>query len=368
MNRQRSSNKSPLRVLLLVDPEFFNPSDPHFLHVTSDTEAQHFVFAGLKALHHEVSVLPFSPHQRARSGVADDIAQHKPDIVFNFTEHVDGDRRLAARVPALLDRLGIPYTGASATGRKAANDKAASKRTVSRVGFPVPQFVVLPVGAAAMPRGKFAFPGIVKLQFGAASEALTLSSVVRSKRELFRLARDIHQRLGESVMCEQYIAGRELSVGMIQDENRLLVLPIRETVFGRAAAGGPEFCTQRVKASAKYRARWDIRYERAQLPPAIERRIRTLCKDAFRALDLSGYARIDLRLNPQGEPVFLEANANPDLAPRYFGIMASWMGLTYEDVLVKILRAGLNRRVDHRRQLQVRLRGERAGRGLETNQ
>jgi D-alanine-D-alanine ligase-like ATP-grasp enzyme len=56
-------------------------------------------------------------------------------------------------------------------------------------------------------------------------------------------------------------------------------------------------------------------------------------------------ARIDLRFNAAGDPVFLEANANPDLSPRYFGIMASWMGLTYEDVLARILRAGLARRV-----------------------
>jgi D-alanine-D-alanine ligase len=329
---------------VLVDPEFFDRSDPHFLNVTSDTESQHFVVKGLKALQHEVSVLAFRPLRE----VADEIAGRKPDIVFNFTEHVHGDRRLAARVPALLDRLGIPYTGASASGRKAANDKAASKRTVSRVGFPVPQFVVLPVGAAAMPRGKLTLPAIVKLRFGAASEALTLKSVVSSKRELVRLARDIHQRLGEPVMCEQYIDGRELSVGIIQEQSRLLVLPIRETVFARAKTGGPEFCTERVKSSAKYRDRWGIRYERAQLPLPLDRRVRTLCKDAFRALDLSGYARIDLRLNSQGEPVFLEANANPDLSPRYFGIMAAWMGLTYQDVLVKILDAGLNRSVDHR--------------------
>src|SRR4029077_1012086 len=121
-----------------------------------------------------------------------------------------------------------------------------------------------------------------------------------------------------------------------------------EKPFGRAGEGGPRFCTERVKDSYKYRERWSIRYERAQLTPALDRRIGTLCKDAFRVLGLSGYARIDLRLNSAGDPIFLEANANPDLAPRYFGIMASWMGLTYEDVLVKILRAGLNRRVNGR--------------------
>lgn len=347
---RRSSRKSRLRVVPLVHSEFFDPADPNFLNVTPDTESEHFVSAGLKALHNDVWVLPFKANRKELSALGDTIARLQPDIIFNFIEHIDGDRRLAAAVPKLLDELGIPYTGASATGTMTAIDKGGSKDAVSSIGFPVPSFVVVPLGAKGS-RCTFPFPVIVKPQFGGASVGLTLGSVVKSKHELIRRARDIHQRLDESAICEQYIDGRELSVGLIEDGNDLLVLPIRETIFGRAGEGGPRFCTERVKDSYKYRDRWGIRYERAQLPPAIDRRIRTLCRDAFRVLGLSGYARIDLRLNSAGDPVFLEANANPDLAPRYFGIMASWMGLTYEDVLVKILRAGLNRRVDDRRPL-----------------
>lgn len=343
MKNGRSSNKLHLRVLLLVHAEFFNASDPNFLKVTPDTESERFVSAGLKALHHDVFVLPLKPYLKELGTIADEIVQLKPDIIFNFIDHLEGDRRLAAQVPDLLDALCTPYTGSSAIGM-ASIDKAASKDAVSSVGFTVPQFVVLPVGAARMPRSTLDFPVLVKPQFGGASVGLTLKSVVHSKDELITRARDIHQKLDEAAICEQYIDGRELSVGLIQDKNDLLVLPIRETIFGRSGEGGPRFCTERVKDSFKYRDLWGIRYERAQLPAALDRRIRTLCRDAFRVLGLSGYARIDLRLNSAGDPVFLEANANPDLSPRYFGIMASWIGLTYEDVLVKILRAGLNRK------------------------
>ncbi len=342
MNSHRASKNLHLRVLLLVDPEFFNPSDPGFLRVTADTESEHFVSAGLKALNHDVAVLPFRPYRRGLRTVAYDIVQLKPDIVFNFVEHMGGDRRLAANVPALLDVLRIPYTGSSAIGMVSI-DKAASKYAVSIVGFPVPPFVVLPVGATGASQRTFDFPGIVKPQFGGASEGLTLGSVIHSERALMRRARDIHRKLHQPAICEQYIDGRELSVGLIEDRNDVLVLPIRETVFGRADKGGPRFCTERVKDSLTYRDRWGIRYERAKLPSALDRRIRQLCKHAFRILGMSGYARMDLRLDSAGNPVFLEANSNPDLAPRFFGIMASWMGLTYENMLVKILRAGLNR-------------------------
>ena len=333
---------SRLRVLCLVHTEFFDPADPNFLNVTPDTESEHAVTAGLKALQHDVCVLPFRATPKELSSLGDEIARLKPDIVFNFIEHLDGDRRSAAEIPALLDQLGIPYTGASANGTLAAIDKAASKEAVSSVGFPVPSFVVVPRGAKGS-RGTFDFPGIVKPQFGGASVGLTLASVVKSRQELINRARDIHRKLDEPAICEQYIEGRELSIGLVEDGKDILVLPIRETIFGRAAEGGPRFCTERVKDNHGYRDRWGIHYERAQLSPALDRRIRTLCKNAFRVLDLSGYARIDLRVNSTGDPVFLEANANPDLSPRYFGIMASWMGLTYEDVLGKILRAGFNR-------------------------
>jgi D-alanine-D-alanine ligase len=343
MTSRRVSKQSHLHVLLLVDPELFKPSDPHFLKVTADTESEHFVAAGLKTLQHRVSVLPFVPYRSGSRTVADDILQLNPDIVFNFVIHMNGDRRLAANIPALLDVLGIPYTGSSAIGMSSI-DKSASKHAVSSIGFPVPPFVVLPVGSTRAPGRMFDFPAIVKQQFGGASEGLTMGSVIHSESEMIGRAREIHQRFGESAICERFIEGRELSVGLIEDKKRVIVLPIRETVFGHAKTGGPSFCTERVKDSASYRDRWDIRYERAQLPSSLDRRIRTLCKDAFRILGLTGYARIDLRLDSSGEPVFLEANANPDLSPRYFGIMATWMGWTYEDLIVKILRAGLDRK------------------------
>ena len=173
---------------------------------------------------------------------------------------------------------------------------------------------------------------------------MTLKSLVRSERELLTRAREIHRELDEPAICERFIEGRELSVGMIEERSGVLVLPIRETIFGRAAAGGPRFYTERVKDSADYRQRWDIHHERAQLSPSLERRIGTLCKRAFRVLGMSGYGRIDIRLDATETPVFLEANSNPDLSPRNFGLMASWMGLTFEDVVVRVLRAALNRR------------------------
>ena len=343
MPSRRAPPRSKLHALLLVEPYFFSRSDPQLLRTTAETDAERAVSVGLTTLGHRVSVLPFRPYRRGCRTIADDIVRLNPDVVFNFVEQMDGDRRLGANVPALLDVLRIPYTGSNAIGIAAAIDKSASKHAVSSVGLAVPPFVVLPIGSTRAPRRSFDFPAIVKPQFGGGSVGLTLKSVVHSERELIRRAREIHRAFEEPAICERFIDGRELTVGMIEEKNDVLVLPIRETVFGRADAGGPRFYTERVKDRASYRRRWDIHHERAQLPPALERRLRTSCKDAFRVLGLSGYARMDIRLDSTGAPVFLEANSNPDLSPRNFGLMASWMGLTYEDVIVKVLRAGLSR-------------------------
>jgi ATP-grasp domain len=179
-----------------VEPELFNPSEPHFLRVTADTESEHFVLAGVKTLQHHVSVLPFRPYRRGCQTVADDIVRLNPDIVFNFIEHIG----------------------------MGSIDKAASKHAVSSVGFPVPPFVVLPVGSTRGPRRMFDFPAIVKPQFGAASEGLTLGSVIHSERELIRRARKIHHTFEESAICERFIDGRELSAGLIEEKNDVLAV------------------------------------------------------------------------------------------------------------------------------------------------
>jgi D-alanine-D-alanine ligase len=341
--KQLSSRRRHLRVVVLVDPECVDASDPQFFKVTHDTETEHYVSAGLRELKHDVIVLPFVPYSRARGHLTTEILRLQPDIVFNLVEHMYYDRRMAANIPALLDVLGIPYTGSSTMGMLSI-DKAVSKYLVSAIGFPVPPFIILPPGSSPDTARFSHFPAIVKPQFGGASEGLTARSVVNSKSSMLQRARIIHRKMGQSAICEKYIDGRELSVALLEHGKDILALPIRETFFERAADGGPSFFTERAKDNPQHWKHWGIRYGRAELPEALAGRILRLCKDAFRCLNLSGYARIDLRLDSQGNPVFLEANSNPDIAPRFFGLIASWVGISYESMLSKILQTGLKRR------------------------
>jgi len=121
------------------------------------------------------------------------------------------------------------------------------------------------------------------------------------------------------------------------------VLPPRETVFGKTNNGGPGFATDRVKSDAAYRKRWAISYQRGELSPKTKRAAMVLASEAYRHLGMRGYTRVDMRLDEHERPHFLEANANPDLRPKVFGVMASWLGLTYEQLLAGIIELALRR-------------------------
>jgi hypothetical protein len=107
--------------------------------------------------------------------------------------------------------------------------------------------------------------------------------------------------------------------------------------------GAPRFSTLRVKQDVAYQRRWRLTYRRARLSAAQMREIRALGRKVFAALKLRDYARLDLRLTPEGRIVFIEANANPDLARDGFGALGPFVGLAYADVIRRIARAALGR-------------------------
>lgn len=331
-----------MRVTMLVDAECIDPGDSELIKMVDPGIAsmEHNVAAGLRELGHRVKVLgfPYDSTQAARC-----ILNTHPDVVFNLVEQIEDDRRLSPNVPALLTLLEVPYTGCSEIGMSLSLDKALSKLLVADVGFAIPRFVVYAQKAAPMEHD-LRFPVIVKPRFGGGSEGVTLSSVVNNEKQLRARARYIHRTYRQPAICEEFINGRELSVAVLGQGRKVEALPIRETVFGRAAEGGPGFCTETVKRSASYRARWNISYRRAELDAKRELRIRELCCRAFQQLELSGYARMDLRLNEGGKPRFLEANPNPDLRPGVFGLIASWANMDYKGLLKRILELALARR------------------------
>jgi D-alanine-D-alanine ligase len=186
------------------------------------------------------------------------------------------------------------------------------------------------------------FPLLVKSVNEEASLGISQASVVTSDEKLQERVQFMHETFGVDVIVEEYIDGRELYVGVMGNK-RLDTFPIWELPLNQLPDGAPKIATAKVKWDVDYQKKYKIATRRAEgLSPALEQDIHRICKRVYRVLQLSGYARIDLRLSPEGQVYVLEANPNPDL--KYgedFAESAHSSGVDYPTLLQRILNLGL---------------------------
>jgi D-alanine-D-alanine ligase len=331
-----SVDKSDARcdIALLVDEEA-GERDANGRFILERGTMEMHVLQALRAQHARVEVVSFDAE------VTPTIARlHalKPRLVFNLTEWVDGDRRLDAAIASVLEMLRLRYTGAGPEGMQLARDKVLAKTIVATLGVSVAEHTL--INGTRYPEVP-GLPAVVKPQFGDGSDEIGKSALVRTVRELDRRVATIRRRRHEPLMCEAFVPGRDLFVALLGNEPQ--VLPALELVVGRRAAGAPQIATFRVKNDAHYRTRWRIRYREPQLSKALTAHIVDSSRRIFRALKLRDYARIDYRLTPEGELVFLEANPNPDLARHTFGRNRCFAGLPHAELIAAIVRSALTR-------------------------
>ena len=255
----------------------------------------------------------------------------EPDVVFNLTERADGDRNKDSHLCALLDLLKLPYTGSGPRGMMLCRDKAVSKLIAQRAGFKIPDFFVVESKASRLP-AEIRFPLVVKPRFGDASEGISQLALVHNREALAQRIDLLSRSTIEALICEEYITGREMLVGIIGRR----VFPVRELIIGRQSSTSPLLFSDRLKHDSAYRRRWSTRMVFAKLTVAQEKEIKELTRRASRALELRDYGRLDLRLTPEGEWVFLEANPNPALVPFGRSFSGSWAGIDFDDAVTEV--------------------------------
>jgi D-alanine-D-alanine ligase len=194
-----------------------------------------------------------------------------------------------------------------------------------------------------------AFPLLVKSASEDASLGITDASIVHDKDQVKERVEFIHATTRTDALVETFIEGRELYVGVIGNR-QLKVYPIWEMIFEHAKPGDPRIATSRVKWDVKHQAKLGIKTVRAEgISPEIEQRISNVCKRVYKALSLSGYARIDLRLREDGKVFVIEANPNPNLSyGEDFAESAENIGIRYDKLLQKIISLGLNYQAEWR--------------------
>jgi D-alanine-D-alanine ligase len=333
----RISNKNKrCDVAMLVDAETGERNQSGRFAPDRGSMEQH-VFRSLRGRYSQVAVVPFGPDIAATLA---ELRKLRPRIVFNLTEWVDGDRKLDHAVAGVLEMMRLRYTGTGPAGMQLCRDKALSKSIVAAAGVDVPCCFTLGRNDRIKNPG-LPFPLIVKPQFGDASDGISKASLVRTPLELRRRVRAIRTRLDEPVVCEEFIPGRDIYVGVIGNEPR--VLAPTEMVVGSKKASAPKFATYRLKNDGRYRTRWRVKYRLARLPRGVLRRIAEFSKKAFRALQLRDYARVDYRLTDDGRLVFIEANPNPDLTPHNLGMHLCLGDVEYQRLIPRIVETARKR-------------------------
>ncbi len=297
------------------------------------------VIQGLRDLGHEVSVLGLHD---ALAPLHAAIDEQRPDVVFNLLMELRGSSRFEPHVVAALEERGVPYTGCNVEGLMLTNDKALTKKLLAWHGVPVPAFASFrrrrPVSADRAPP----LPAIVKPIDGSGSKGISRASIVRSRAQLRRRVEYLFARLDCDVIAEEYIEGRELTVGVLGND-RLTALPVWETHFDRLPPGVPNIDTSALKWDPGYRRARGVHNDpAADLPGAVERRVQGLAKRAYRILRLSGFARIDFRLAPGGRPYAIDVNANPDIDfLEDFARAAAHANIPPPALLQRVLRLGI---------------------------
>lgn len=330
-----------LRIAVLVHSSLVPPEDSEGL---SDKEMAEFkcefdVIATLKEMGHQVKLI----------GLYDDlgplreaIIDWKPDISFILLEEFHGVATYDQAIVAYLELMRQPYTGCNPRGLMLSRDKALAKKILTHARIPTPKFVVYVKGQAIKRPKQLKYPLFVKSVVEDASLGISQSSIVNSDEELVERVKFVHEKVGTDAIAEQYIEGRELYVGIIGNE-RLKTFPIWEMVFKNLPEGTAPIATRKVKWDEEYQKKVGITTEAAQdLPEGLPARISSVCKRVFRALNMSGFARIDLRLTSDGKIYVLEANANPNLSfGEDFAESAEHGGISFEELLTRILALGL---------------------------
>jgi D-alanine-D-alanine ligase len=331
-----------LRTLVLVHATLVPPDS---LEGATEKEidewrTEYDVITHLKAAGHDVLPLGLSDSlSELRRGIID----WKPDIVFNLLEEFDGIGTYDQHVVAFLELMRQPYTGCNPRGMLLSRDKVLSKQLLSYHRIPTPQFMVFPRGKKPRtPRQAAGFDMLVKsrprtIRLGDRG----VGGFADEKRRFHERIAFIHGQTHSDALVEEYIEGRELYVGVIGND-RLQVLPVWEMTFGSLPESLPAIATRKVKWDRRYQEKYGITTAAAaDLPEGTVARLEQLSKRIFRALHLTGYARMDFRLRGDGTLYVLEANANPNISmAEDFAQSALTAGMRYRDVLNRILQLG----------------------------
>ena len=288
---------------------------------------------------HDVVSAPFVPELSKLKALLD---EHRPTLVFNLVESVNGLGELAPSAPIMLEKLRMPYTGNHAGTLSVTSDKPLSKEIMRKCGLPTADWIVPPDWHGLEEGRKY----IVKSATEDCSLGLDDGAVVigaKAVRERVQHSKALH---GGRWFAELYIEGREFHVSCIEKDGKPQVLPMPEMHFFNWAPDRPKI--------VGYAAKWDEEsfdlentdrtFGTEEKEPELAQKLKDLVAATWTQFDMHGFGRVDFRLDAEGNPYILEINPNSCLEPNCaLAAAANAAGLGYSDLVMQVIEEGLRR-------------------------
>lgn len=300
------------------------------------------VAGALRGAKHDVSVVTVRDDL---SQLVKDLRQQQPELVFNLLESF-GDDIIGGQIgiSGVLDLLQLAYTGGGPGELYLQEDKALAKKLLAYEGVLYPHFASFTPNADFETGGKLRMPLFVKPARSDASIGIDgEKSLVHNTQELLQQVSEIHEKFGDAALAEEYIEGRELYVGVLGNQEPTVFPPV-EMDFSQLPEGMAKVMDNKAKfdtASEQYQGTKAVIPD---LPAELKAKLQKVALDAYRALRVRDYGRVDLRLTESGEIYVIEVNANCYLERNSeFAMAAQAAGIDYGSLIQRIVEAALER-------------------------
>jgi D-alanine-D-alanine ligase len=298
------------------------------------------VAAALRRRKHTVSILGV---HGSVTRLITGLRRRKPDLVFNLMEMFDDDVNGDVAVTGLLEILGVPYTGGGPGEFYLRSDKSLAKKLLAFEDIRSPDFAVFAPKAGMETGGNLQMPLFVKPLRADASIGVNGKSLVSTSEQLMARVQAIHKELHDAALAEEYIEGREFYVGVLGNGTPTALPPI-EVDFTGFPDGKPRIMDARAKfekGTPEYRGTKSVL---ADIPDELRARLQKISVDAYRALRVRDYGRVDLRMAETGEIYVIEVNASCYLEQTgEFATAAAAAGIEYDELVSQIVDLAMER-------------------------
>ena len=276
-------------------------------------------------------------------GLCRDLERASPELVFNLLEEFGGKENGNIGVCAVLDLLGLRYTGSGPGESYLGQDKAVAKRMLAFENIQYPKFALFSQDQGLETGGNLRMPLFVKPAALDASLGIGEKSLVHNARGLMERVLAVHQECNDDALAEEFIEGREFYVGVLGNAEPI-ALPVIEADFSGLPAGKPKIYDRKAKWEPGTPEHRGTTTKVAEVEPELAARLQKVAVDAYRALRVRDYGRVDLRLSNSGEIYVLEVNASCYLEKSdEFATAAKAAGISYVDLIRRIVELAVQR-------------------------